>query len=66
MTKEEAITCMKNGEKITHEYFSSDEWMTMGNGELILEDGVKCSPDYFWQSRTAEDWNDGYSIYGLK
>ena len=40
MSKEEAIQAMKEGKKVTHRFFSSDEWMTIENGFLLLEDGV--------------------------
>lgn len=43
MTKQEAITAMREGKKVTHRYFSSNEWMTFDNdGKILLEDGVKC------------------------
>ena len=31
MSKEEAIQAMKEGKKVTHRFFSSDEWMTIEN-----------------------------------
>lgn len=63
MTKSEAITAMKNGLKVTHRYFSSDEWMTMQDGRILLEDGCKCSPEEFWRWRKDNNWNDGYSLF---
>ena len=36
MSKEEAIQAMKEGKKVTHRFFSSDEWMTIENGFLLL------------------------------
>lgn len=63
MTKKEAITEMQRGVKITHRFFSSNEWMTMKNNKIVLEDGVKCSPLEFWQWRkNNKGWDDGYSI----
>lgn len=63
MTKEEAIEKMKAGEKVTHRYFTSDEWMTMEGGKIVLEDGVRCSTHEFWRWRTDDVWNDGYEIF---
>ena len=63
MTKQEAIIKMKQGEKITHRFFSLEEWMTIDNGEILLEDGVRCSEDEFWKWRTDKSWDDGYEIY---
>ena len=36
MSKEEAIQAMKEGKKVTHRFFSSDEWMTIENGFLLF------------------------------
>lgn len=63
MTKTEALEAMKMGKKVTHRYFSADEWMTIENGLILLEDGVKCSITEFFKWRTDASWNDGYSLY---
>ena len=63
MTRQEAVQAMANGEKITHESFSDQEWMTMENGKILLEDGVRCSPQEFWQWRQGESWETGYSRF---
>ena len=39
MSKEEAIQAMKEGKKVTHRFFSSDEGMTIQNGVLLVADG---------------------------
>lgn len=43
MTLEEAIELAKKGVKMTHEYFTSEEWMIMQGGQVVFEDGVKAS-----------------------
>ena len=63
MTKEEAIKAMSEGKKVTHWCFSINEWMTMKDGMIALEDGVVCPPKEFWQWRTDTVWNDGYEIF---
>lgn len=63
MTKTEAIQQMQKGVRITHEWFSDQEWMTIKDGKILLEDGLKCSSDEFWSYRTNESWNDGYSLF---
>lgn len=63
MTKKEAIAEMQKGNKITHRHFSSNEWMTMKDGNILLEDGVLCEPDKFWKWRTDSSWNDNYSLW---
>lgn len=63
MTKEEAIQAMQNGEKITHQYFSKNEWMTMEGNRIILEDGCSLWAHEFWEIRNGIGWNDGYSVF---
>jgi hypothetical protein len=68
MTKAEAIQAMIMGKKVTHKYFSPDEWMTMEKSfvegwMIILEDGVKCKPEIFWSDRTQPFWDNDYSLY---
>jgi hypothetical protein len=52
MSKEEAIQAMKEGKKVTHRFFSSDEWMTIENGFLLLEEGVRISLEDFFNFRS--------------
>lgn len=65
MNKKEAIKAMQAGEKITHTYFSPEEWMTIDNdGKILLEDGVRCSrSEFFNKERSGPDWEEGYSIW---
>lgn len=63
MNKEEAIRAMQEGKKVTHTLFFPNEWMTMKDGLIHLEDGVICRPDYYWFSRRGAIWNDGYSLF---
>lgn len=63
MTKEEAIKAMQDGKKVTHRYFSSNEWMSMHDGLIVLEDGAMCTPYEFWRWRTDPVWNNGYDLF---
>ena len=63
MNKAQAITEMEKGNKITHEGFTDDEWMVIEGGQMVLEDGVKCSHEEFWKWRTEDYWNKGYSLW---
>lgn len=62
MSKEEAIQAMKEGKKVTHRFFSSDEWMTIENGFLLLEDGVRISLEDFFNFRSDSLWDNGYEL----
>jgi len=63
MNKEEALQFMKDGYKISHDYFQDHEWMTIRDGKILLEDGVKCSVDEFFAYRTSSDWEEDYSFF---
>lgn len=63
MVKADAILLMIKGTKITHRYFSENEWMVIEDDLIILEDWVQCTPHDFWEYRQSESWDDGYSVY---
>lgn len=63
LTKEKAFELMNEGKKITHRYFSSDEWMTIKNGKIEFEDGCRCSFADFFHYRKGESWENGYTLF---
>lgn len=62
MTKPKAIVAMKSGQKVTHEYFSSNEFLYMEYGIIRTEEGY--SFDEAWDERTGPEWQRGWRIYG--
>jgi predicted methyltransferase MtxX (methanogen marker protein 4) len=61
MTLEEAKTLAQQGVKVTHEYFTSDEYMTMQGNIIIFEDGVEI---FFDEWIKGKDYLlQGWSIY---
>lgn len=63
MTRFMAIQHMRAGRKVTHKYFTPEEWATMENGQIVLEDGVRCSPAEFWKWRQESGFDDGWKIF---
>ena len=63
MTRTEAIAEMKKGNKVTHIFFSDNEWMTMEDEKIVTEEGYRHRPYEFWSYRQLESWEDGYSLY---
>ena len=64
MTKIEAIAAMRNEEKVTHTYFSDNEWMQLlSTGDYEFEDGCVVDPALFWSDRKGLDWEDGWEIF---
>jgi hypothetical protein len=66
MNKEEALTAMREGRKVSHEYFSYEEWLTIINGKLVTHEGEACSIEDFFKTRTGEIWETGYMIVDRK
>lgn len=60
MTKLEAINAMKDGHKVTHRYFTPDEFIFMKGNRIHTEDGANVFEDEFWKYRQNEaflfDW----------
>ena len=63
MTKEDAILAMLGGKKVTHRHFGPEEWATMENGRIVLEDNVHCCPEEFWKWRRDPSYDNDWSIY---
>jgi len=62
MSKQEAIQAMQDGHKVTHRFFSSDEFIYMKNG--IIYDESNYEMNKFWIYRFSEDWiSKGWTIY---
>jgi len=61
MTKTEAIDAMLNGAKVRHTFFLPEEYIYMESGRVFDENDQELFR--FWEYRTIEDWNDGWSIY---
>lgn len=63
MTKDEALEKMKQGFKVSNEYFTSDEFLYMKNGVITSEDGYNFN-DWFFNIRPVEAWKlTGWRIY---
>lgn len=62
MTKEEAKQALREGKKLTHRYFSDNEYIYAKGNIIFSEDGVNHGFD-FWNLRPDEWWNDGWEIF---
>jgi len=64
MNKQEAIQAIKEGKKVTHIYFSPDEWVTLTpSGLYKFEDGVVCTSQFFWFDRKDVMWETDWTIW---
>jgi hypothetical protein len=63
MTKAEAIEAMEAGKRVTHTYFTPEEWISMEDGKIVTEDGYKFDPDEFWMHRFDPIFNENWIIF---
>lgn len=63
MTKVQAVDAMKAGKKVSHKYFTSEEWMTIEEGMFLFEDGNRCHMKQFWETRYEDWWNSDWRIW---
>jgi hypothetical protein len=64
MTRFEAAQALKEGKKLTHRYFSPNEWvMGIHDGYYLLEDGVQCTAAEFWKWRQKPMFDDDWEIF---
>jgi len=63
MTRPEAIKAMREGKKVTHKYFTREEWATQDHGLILLDDGDKCAPSAFWKDRQSKMFDNGWSLF---
>lgn len=67
MNRAEAKKAIEAGKKVTHEYFTPEEWVTYyGNHVYIMEDGVTVHEALFWHDRQAECFEEGWEIFNEK
>lgn len=65
MTKEEAIQAMKEGKKVTHRYFSENEWILYDYDTLkiLTEEGYRHNPIEFWSFRQGPEWEQDWELW---
>jgi len=62
VTKEEAISAMRDGKKVKHAFFTPDEWVKESGDGYEFEDGCRCEIYEFWLHRIDDSWNNCWSI----
>jgi hypothetical protein len=66
MTREEAKEQMRLGNKVTHEYFSPDEWISEKDGKVLTEEGYLHNTTMFWNYKTAVSFDNGWELFLTK
>lgn len=65
ISKDEAYKLMEQGLRISHEYYSEDEYLIMRNGMIFDEEGhfMGTKDDDFWSNR--QKWETGWIAYSI-
>jgi hypothetical protein len=64
MTRYEAAQALKEGKKLTHKYFTPDEWVKGdGVGYYRTEENVRCTAAEFWKWRQSPIFDNDWEIY---
>jgi hypothetical protein len=70
MTATEALLAMYQGEKVTHRFFTDEEYIYMKGHDIYTEEGYNMGTVYddFWQKRGGpmsenDGWAKDWSIY---
>lgn len=56
MTRDQVYQAMKNGDKVTHTYFTQDEYYHLVNGKIMAEDGVNHTSVFWEQDFKKDGW----------
>ncbi len=62
LTKSEAKEELNNGEKISHLYFTDDEWIVKKDGKIVDEKGYFLDEFEFWFYRTHPNFDTNWFI----
>lgn len=61
MTKAEAINAMYGGKKVTHRYFTDEEYIYMVGDEIYSEDGVHHTE--FWKIHYSIEYQTDWELF---
>lgn len=61
MTKQEAIQAINEGKKVTHRYFTSEEYIFLKDGKIYSEDGVHHTS--FWELHQDTPYDTDWEIF---
>lgn len=62
MSKEEAIQLLKEGAKVTHDYFLDHEYIYLSDGKIHDENGYNIDTE-FWKYRHQAYWQIGWKVF---
>lgn len=65
MNKYEAKQALNDGLRITHRFFTPEEYLhrSPSNGQLLDEKELHLNETMFWYGRSGGQWEEGWEIY---
>lgn len=66
MNKQEAISALRQGKKLTHRSFTGKEWIQGEGLMLTTEDGYSVTIEEFMSYRSHSAFDDGWSLFGYR
>jgi hypothetical protein len=63
LTKKQAYESMEQGNKITHWYFSKDEYLWMDSSDNIRDEKGYYWKQKDWDDRSGGNWETGWGIW---
>lgn len=62
LTKAQALIKMKEGYKVQHQYFTSDEFLHIMDGVIVCENGYNMT-SWWYDTRQDSEWKlEGYRV----
>lgn len=61
----EALKELDLGNKITHRFFTDEEYLVKIEGSILTEEGYIVTRE-FWELRTGEEWQIDWELYEMK
>jgi hypothetical protein len=61
LNRDEALKSMQEGYKVTHEYFSDDEYLYITDEKMYSEEGYRFEEG--WEMRKGGYWEEGWRIF---
>lgn len=62
MNKQEIISALEQGKKITHRFFDPGEFVYFHDGKVHFEDDNSIDLETFWKDREGDHWNVDWEV----
>lgn len=66
LSRQEAIDELYAGSKITHEYFTPEEFVELKDGHIIDENGIVLNGPEFWNYRQGPIFDTGWAKWPVE